>query len=57
MAVIEARRQGIEPFCITIDHAGEDYLPHLFGPTGHTVVKRPEELAFRLPRLYAQLTR
>jgi nitric oxide reductase NorD protein len=57
MAVIEARRQGLKPFCITIDREGEDYLPHMFGPAGYTVVKQPEELALRLPRLYAQLTR
>ncbi len=57
MAVIEARRQGLKPFCITIDREGEDYLPHMFGPAGYTVVRQPEELALRLPQLYAQLTR
>ncbi|TXG95315.1 MAG: nitric oxide reductase [Rhodocyclaceae bacterium] len=57
MAVIEARRQGLKPFCITIDREGEDYLPHMFGPAGYTVVRQPEDLALRLPALYAQLTR
>lgn len=57
MAVIEARRQGLRPFCITVDREGEDYLPHMFGPAGYTVVRQPEELSLRLPRLYAQLTR
>lgn len=57
MALIEARRAGVRPFCITIDHEGASYLPHLFGPSGFTVLRKPEELIIRLPLLYAQLTR
>lgn len=57
MSVLEARRQGLRPFCVTIDREGEAYLPHLFGPGGFTIIRRPEELPLRLPRLYAQLTR
>ena len=30
-AVQQARRQGLTPFCVTIDERGNDYLPHLFG--------------------------
>ena len=56
MALIEARRLGIRPFCVTIDREGADYLPHLFGPAGFTVLRRPDELPARLPELYAQLT-
>lgn len=56
MSVVEARRAGIRPFCVTIDREGGDYLPHLFGPAGFTVLRRPEELPLRLPLLYAQLT-
>jgi nitric oxide reductase NorD protein len=56
MALIEAREAGIKPFCVTIDREGANYLPHLFGPAGYTVVRRPEDLPDRLPLLYAQLT-
>lgn len=56
MAVLEARRKRIKPFCITIDREGSSYLPHLFGVNGYTVLRRPEELTARLPLLYAQLT-
>lgn len=55
-AVQEARRQGLEPFCVTIDPAGNDYLPHLFGSGGYVVIRRPAELPSRLPLLYARLT-
>jgi nitric oxide reductase NorD protein len=56
MALIDARRRGIKPFCVTIDREGASYLPHMFGPAGFTVLRRPEELPMRLPLLYAQLT-
>jgi nitric oxide reductase NorD protein len=56
MSLIEARRVGVRPFCVTIDREGASYLPHLFGPAGYTVLRNPEELPARLPLLYAQLT-
>lgn len=56
MALIEARDAGIKPFCVTIDREGAGYLPHLFGPAGYTIVRKPEDLPDRLPLLYAQLT-
>ncbi|MBT0961737.1 nitric oxide reductase activation protein NorD [Denitromonas iodatirespirans] len=56
MSLIEARNAGLRPFCVTIDKEGEGYLPHLFGPAGFTVIRKPEELPARLPMLYAQLT-
>jgi nitric oxide reductase NorD protein len=30
-ALIEAKRRGIYPFCITIDREARDYLPHMCG--------------------------
>lgn len=57
MAVYEARRMGLTPFCVTIDREAGTYLPYLFGPAGFCVIRNPEELPRRLPLLYAQLTR
>ena len=57
MAVHEARRLGLTPFCVTIDREAGAYLPYLFGPAGFCVIRKPEELPRRLPLLYAQLTR
>jgi nitric oxide reductase NorD protein len=56
MAIHEARRQGLRPFCVTIDKQGRDYLPHIFGSSGYVVIRRPSELPQQLPLLYAQLT-
>lgn len=55
-AVMEARRAGLVPFCITIDHKAEDYLPYMFGANGYTLIKEPEQLPVRLPQLYRLLT-
>jgi nitric oxide reductase NorD protein len=56
MSLMEARRAGLRPFCVTIDREGAGYLPHLFGVDGFVVVRKPEELPLRLPALYSRLT-
>ncbi len=56
-ALSECRRQGLLPFCVTIDQEGETYLPYIFGQQGFVIVKNPRELPQRLTRLYVQLTR
>ncbi|QOU07784.1 nitric oxide reductase activation protein NorD [Pseudomonas fluorescens] len=55
-AVVEARRQGLVPFCITIDKQAGDYLPYMFGAHGYTLIRQPQQLPLRLPQLYRQLT-
>lgn len=56
-AVLEARRAGVLPFCLTIDREAADYLPHLFGHQGYLMLRDPAQLPLRLPQLYRQLTR
>jgi nitric oxide reductase NorD protein len=56
MALQEARRKGLKPFCVTIDDKAEDYLPRLFGQNGWVLVKKAEALPQKLPQLYALLT-
>jgi len=55
-AILAANKLGIKPFCITIDHNAEDYLPYIFGQGAFTVIRRPSQLPMRLPQLYHQLT-
>lgn len=55
-AILQARQQGLEPFCVTIDDKGNDYLPYLFGSGGYVVIHRPSQLPKELPGLYARLT-
>lgn len=56
-AVQEARAAGLLAYCLSIDEQAHDYLPHLFGPRGWSLVRRPAELPSRLAAVYARLTR
>jgi len=56
MAVQEAIRAGVRPFCVTIDAKARDYLPYLFGANAWMLVRHADELPSRLPLLYARLT-
>ena len=45
-AVMNARLQGIHPFCITVDTTdGETYLTEIFGSAGYRVVSSPSQLS------------
>ena len=55
-AIREARQLGLRPFCVTIDHKANDYLPHLFGKNGYVVIHNPLQMPRYLPRLYVQMT-
>jgi nitric oxide reductase NorD protein len=55
-AILEARRDGLLPFCLTVDREAGDYLPHLFGHRGYVVVQQAQMLPTVLTRLYAHLT-
>ena len=57
VALLEARKMGLRPFCVTIDTEASDYLPHLMGSGNYVVIRKPEELPKTLALLYAQLTR
>lgn len=57
MAIHEAQKIGLKPFCVTIDVHANEYLPHLFGVNGYAVIRKPEDLPNELPMLYAQMTR
>lgn len=43
-AIMEARASGVYPFCVTVDRDASEYLPRIFGTTGHTILQRPEQL-------------
>jgi len=55
-ALIEAKRAGIHPFCITIDREASGYLPHMYGAVNYTVVADVARLPTKLAELYRRLT-
>ena len=56
MALVEAKRKGINPFCLTVDKAGHDYLKTMMGDMGYEVLHEISALPRRLPYLYQKLT-
>ena len=56
MALIEAKRKGITPFCLTIDATGFDFLKEMSHDIDHEVLLNIESLPRRLPILYKRLT-
>jgi nitric oxide reductase activation protein len=56
MALLEARGNGIHPFCLTVDKEGNDYLRKMMGDFSYEVVSDVTLLPLRLPQLYRKLT-
>lgn len=56
MAFVEARREGVHPFCLTVDKEGNDYLRAMMGDFSYEVLADVSLLPRRLPQLYRKLT-
>lgn len=55
-ALMEAREQGIHPFCITIDKEARSYLPHMFGEGRYICIDDVRKLPNRITEIYRGLT-
>ena len=55
-ALIEARLDGIHPYCITIDKSAHDYLPHMYGAVSYTVLDDIGLLPYKVSDIYKRLT-
>jgi nitric oxide reductase NorD protein len=55
-ALLEARRLGIHPFCITIDSEARTYLPHLYGDVNYVVIDQVAQLPLKVADIYRKLT-
>ena len=56
MALVEAKRNDIVPFCLTVDKSGHDYLKTMCGDMSYEVLDNIWSLPQRLPVLYRMLT-
>jgi nitric oxide reductase activation protein len=56
MALVEARHEGIHPFCLTVDKEGNDYLRAMMDDFSYEVLADVTLLPYRLPQLYKRLT-
>lgn len=57
MALLEARRSGVHPFCITIDRDARDYLPHMYGAARYIILDDVRQLPLKVSDIYRRLTR
>lgn len=55
-ALLEVKRGGIHPFCITIDKEAQSYLPHMYGASNFTVVDEVHKLPYKVADIYRRLT-
>lgn len=56
MALREAKRRGIHPYCITADREGPEYLRGMYGEVAYLVIDQIETLPVKLPQIYKRLT-
>ncbi|MSQ66710.1 MAG: hypothetical protein EXR83_00750 [Gammaproteobacteria bacterium] len=55
-ALLEIKRDGIHPFCITIDREAQDYLPHMYGLANFTMVDDVMKLPWKVADIYRRIT-
>jgi nitric oxide reductase NorD protein len=55
-ALLEAKRQGIHPFCITIDREAREYLPRMYGDVNYALVDEVSRLPLKVAEIYRRLT-
>jgi hypothetical protein len=55
-ALEEARRAGIETFCLTVDRSGHDYLKRMCPDDRYMVIEDTEALPEALSKVYEKLT-
>lgn len=56
MALLEAKRSGVHPFCITIDREARDYLPHMYGAASYVILDDVEQLPVKVADIYRRIT-
>lgn len=56
MALLEAGRSGIHPFCITLDHDARDYLPHMYGAARYIILDDVRQLPIKVTDIYRKIT-
>jgi nitric oxide reductase NorD protein len=56
MALLEASRTGIHPFCITLDREARDYLPHMYGAARFIILDDVRQLPLKVTDIYRRIT-
>ena len=56
MALMEARREGVHPFCITIDREARGYLQYMYGAANYVVIDDIDKLPLKVADIYRHIT-
>lgn len=56
MALTEARQKGVQPFCLTVDPSGHDYLREMCPDHQYMVIQDINQLPDELSKVYRSLT-
>jgi len=56
MALKEAQRYGIRPFCITVDNKAQEYLHRMYSHSNWVVINEISKLPLRITSIYKRLT-
>jgi nitric oxide reductase NorD protein len=56
MALLEAQRLGIHPFCVTLDREARDYLAHMHGAANYVILDDVAQLPLKVADIYRRLT-
>jgi hypothetical protein len=56
-ALREVQAAGVQPFCITVDLAGHDYLREMCDPQQYLIIDQVAALPRELPKIYQRLVR
>jgi nitric oxide reductase NorD protein len=56
MALLEAARTGVHPFCITLDRDARDYLPHMYGAARYIILDDVRQLPVKVTDIYRRIT-
>ena len=55
-ALLEAKAQGVHPFCITIDRQAHEYMDHMYGEVNYIFIDKVKQLPARMSEIYRALT-
>lgn len=55
-AILEARRKGVVPFCLTIDQTEHAYLARLYGDGNYVFIDDISKIHHMMPKVYVKLT-
>lgn len=56
MALRESKMKGVNPFCITVDAKGKEYLDYIFGNVSYIIIDDIHALPTKLTETYKNLT-